>query len=202
MNKKEMLHLKLEGRTYQYIANRAGVSRQRIQQILSPPKLVRDIVVSKYNGYCSKCGLFVGKSGHVHHNSDNDEDYDDIENLELLCLSCHRRAHGNNKVKICLNCGSEYYSHYGRSKYCSRKCWSDYCKVELICGVCGRNFKLSKSEFGGRSRRRKILNLYFCSKRCHGSYWGRNFGRGSCHMHPRQTTMFRALINKIRRLKF
>ena len=94
MDKKQMLTLRLEGRTYEYIANKAGVTRQRVQQLLSPPKAIRDFVVAKYNGYCGTCGLYVGDSGHVHHNPSNgEENYNDIENLELLCISCHRSKH-------------------------------------------------------------------------------------------------------------
>lgn len=94
MNKREMLNLRFEGRPYQFIANKAGISRQRVQQILSPPKAIRDFVIGKFNGLCTECGIYVGKGGHVHHkNSNVDEDYNDIENLVLLCVGCHRRSH-------------------------------------------------------------------------------------------------------------
>lgn len=88
-----MQELKLDGYTYEYIGEKAGVSRQRIQQILSPPKEIRDYITKKYDGRCSECGLIVNKSGHVHHNKGNGENYNDIENLELLCIGCHRKRH-------------------------------------------------------------------------------------------------------------
>ncbi len=88
-----MLKLKLNGYTYQYIAGQAGVTRQRIQQLLSPPRDIRDFVVKKYKGFCISCGIFVGKSGHIHHNGEEFDTYNDILNLQLLCLSCHRNKH-------------------------------------------------------------------------------------------------------------
>jgi hypothetical protein len=94
MTKQEMLLMRLEGKTYQEIALKANISRQRVQQLLSPPKQIRDIVIKKSEGLCSSCGIFVGKSGHVHHKgAELEENYQDIENLELLCCSCHRKAH-------------------------------------------------------------------------------------------------------------
>lgn len=85
--------MRLAGFTYAQIAKKVGISRQRVQQLLSPPKAIRDYVVRKYNGLCQDCGLIVGKSGHVHHQNGNSEDYNDIENLILLCISCHRKRH-------------------------------------------------------------------------------------------------------------
>lgn len=98
MDKAKMLELRLDGRSYQYIANEAGITRQRVQQILSPPASIRNFVVAKFNGRCNRCGIFVGASGHVHHNGDLAiENYDDPNNLELLCLVCHRKAHWGEK---------------------------------------------------------------------------------------------------------
>lgn len=92
----EALQLRLEGLTFAAIAKQLGVSRQRVQQILAPPRDVRDSVVIGAQGRCSACELFVGTAGHVHHlqaTSIEDEDYNDHENLTLLCRSCHRTAH-------------------------------------------------------------------------------------------------------------
>jgi transcriptional regulator with XRE-family HTH domain len=89
-----MLKLRLDGMTYDEIARKAGVSRQRIQQLLSPPPDIRDFVVKKFNGLCNHCGIKVGTSGQVHHHgTDEEETYNDIPNLELLCLACHRAEH-------------------------------------------------------------------------------------------------------------
>ena len=89
-----MLKFRIDGLTYQEIAEKASVSRQRVHQLLSPPAAIRDFVVKKYSGYCMDCGIKVGKAGHVHHNNLSDEeDYSDIDNLQLLCPTCHRHRH-------------------------------------------------------------------------------------------------------------
>lgn len=90
-----MAQLRLAGETYSQIAQRAGLSRQRIQKLISPPKEIRDFILKKYSGHCAKCGIKVGHAGHIHHKEGNDGDeYNDIPNLELLCISCHRKEHG------------------------------------------------------------------------------------------------------------
>ena len=93
LSQKEMLLMRLEGEPYQSIADKAGISRQRIQQILSPPPAIRRSVVAKAKGKCEHCGIKVGSSGHVHHIGNEGENYQDIENLQLLCPSCHRKVH-------------------------------------------------------------------------------------------------------------
>ena len=93
MTKQQMLALRLQGHTYRHIASKAGVSYQWVQQSLSPPKEVRDFIVNKCAGLCRECGILVGSSGHVHHIGLAEENYQDIENLELLCASCHRAQH-------------------------------------------------------------------------------------------------------------
>ena len=98
MDKKEMLKLRLDGLPYAEIAKRSSLSRQRVQQLLSPPKPIKDYVLRKYHGCCKECGLRVGRSGHIHHITSNGENYNDIENLELLCISCHRRKHADSSI--------------------------------------------------------------------------------------------------------
>lgn len=91
------LALKLQGYSYGAIAAEFGISRQRVQQIVSPPKEVRNRIVQQANGYCQKCGIWTGRSGHVHHKgSETMEDFNDIDNLQLLCPSCHRLTHVRN----------------------------------------------------------------------------------------------------------
>ncbi len=189
MDKKEMLMLRLEGRTYKYIADKAGVTRQRIQQVISPPPAIRDYIVRKYNGYCMVCGIHVGLSGHVHHlGSNNGEDYNDIDNLELLCLSCHRTKHAIPKK--CKGCGTEIR---GLRKYCSEKCRRSYYdrlyKVELVCANCEKPFLRGGSAVRGRlapsHSKRNRSNRYFCSRRCQGEYIGKNYGFAA---HPENRT--------------
>ena len=90
---------RLNGLTYAEIGKRLNLSRQRVQQLLQPSREVRDYVVAKYSGKCALCGLFVGKSGHIHHKKTAEENYNDVENLELLCISCHRCIHNSGNCE-------------------------------------------------------------------------------------------------------
>lgn len=92
----EILGLRLSGLSYAEIARAVGLSRQRVQQILAPPKAIRDQVVIRANGKCERCGIVVGRSGQVHHGSPKHQDgdwYNDVERLQLLCVSCHIQVH-------------------------------------------------------------------------------------------------------------
>ncbi len=95
---KEMQEMKLSGATYQEIGDKFSISRQRVQQLISPPPYIRRIVETKAKGKCQGCGVFVGKSGHVHHLGGNGEDYNDIDNLKYLCSSCHMKKHMRTEV--------------------------------------------------------------------------------------------------------
>ena len=168
-----MLMLRLEGRTYQYIANEAGVTRQRIQQILAPPDSVRDYVVNKYDGYCVQCGIYVGSSGHVHHSNANGEDeYEDKENLLLLCISCHRIAHG--LYQPCPQCGKDILQ-CKRNIFCSRECYHAHCFIQIPCEVCGQLTEYRKKEVDWLQERGKQQH-FFCSRKCVGKQAGKNYG--------------------------
>src|SRR3972149_3861748 len=111
MTREELLKLRLDGCTYQSIADKAGISRQRVQQLLSPPKAIRDIVCSRADGRCQRCDVQVGKSGHVHHTGNARENYNDLDNLQLLCVSCHKAAHSYPLkayvANMCPKCGGK-----------------------------------------------------------------------------------------------
>jgi len=120
MNRQDMWRQRLNGYTYEQIAEGAGITRQRVQQILSPPKAIRDHIIKKYDGCCVDCSIRVGKSGHVHHVNTDIEDYGDIENLVLLCISCHRKRHREYQLVEsqpvlhmptlkCLRCGHKWH---------------------------------------------------------------------------------------------
>ena len=97
----EILELRLAGLSFAEISRRVGVSRQRVQQILAPPKPIRDQVIARAEGRCQECGIEVGASGHVHHGSPEHRDgdwYNQIERLILLCVSCHKRVHDGGEV--------------------------------------------------------------------------------------------------------
>ena len=99
-----MMRMRLDGCTYREIGKKFKVSRQRVQWLISPSAGVRSQVLKKARGRCQSCGLLVSQSGHIHHKSlelgkygvkegQLTEDYKDIKNLELLCISCHRKKH-------------------------------------------------------------------------------------------------------------
>lgn len=93
MNKKDLIELKLKGLTYQAIADRYGVSRQYIQQLISPPASVKKWLIKKSGGKCQSCGLDIGRHGHAHHKGNGEDSYNKIEELEYLCISCHLSKH-------------------------------------------------------------------------------------------------------------
>lgn len=93
--KLEVLRLRLSGLPYRAIAERLGVSRQRIQQLISPPPAITNFVRNRANGLCQQCGIQVA-SGHIHHKGSSGlepDRYNDLANLQYLCVSCHRIAH-------------------------------------------------------------------------------------------------------------
>jgi Homeodomain-like domain-containing protein/HNH endonuclease len=84
-----------QGMTYQAIADKVGVSRQRIQQIVRPPIQIVNMLKKRANGRCENCGI-VPRNAHVHHTEKIaalPKTLDSIEFLLYLCPSCHRRAH-------------------------------------------------------------------------------------------------------------
>ena len=91
-----MLGLRLDGLTYAEIGIQAGVSRQRVQQVLCPPLAVRRAVIARFGDSCAVCGIRLHGSGHVHHRQHVElelDAYNDFPNLTLLCVSCHRQQH-------------------------------------------------------------------------------------------------------------
>lgn len=94
--KAEIFRLRREGETFASIAHQLGISRQRVSQLLTPPKGILRLVAERQDGACLDCGLHCNGKGQVHHISvghEDIEDYNDIENLVLLCPSCHRKRH-------------------------------------------------------------------------------------------------------------
>ncbi len=88
----------VQGKTYAAIAIELGVSRQRVQQIVRPPRQIYDAVCRRAGGACEDCGIELA-DGHVHHIETCGRTTDDFnlpENLRYLCPSCHRQAHLQN----------------------------------------------------------------------------------------------------------
>ena len=139
MSPTEMLELRVAGASYQAIAARAGVSRQRVQQLLSPPPGLRRFIVDRAKGKCERCGVTVGNSGHIHHRSHNDLGlYNDTKNLRLLCRGCHWAVHTGPApaktpvyiptIYTCKRCGYTWESHlrHKPSRCARRACGSPY----------------------------------------------------------------------------
>ncbi len=172
----EMLNMQLEGYTYQEIGHYFGLSRQRIQQLLSPPRKVREFIHTKYSGKCFACGIRVGVSGHIHHLLLGKENYNDIDNLVLLCASCHRKAHTPEAIKVCPQCHKEYR---GGNGYCSIECLKTHQlnnHIELRCSQCDGQFR----PFNDKARiKHNQSGVFFCSKHCQGLYVAIHFGFGA-----------------------
>ena len=95
------LQLRLQGFTYQAIGSHLGVSRQRIQQLLSPPKPIRDLVIRRAKEKCERCGVRCRGYGNVHHKNveqELEEQFNDLDNLQWLCLPCHKFVHAHSTV--------------------------------------------------------------------------------------------------------
>jgi hypothetical protein len=77
--------LKDSGMTYAAIAVEMGVTRQRVQNLVSPTDKEKREIIKGAGGKCSRCRS--SEKLHIHHN-----DYSDDPEIEVLCVACHRRA--------------------------------------------------------------------------------------------------------------
>ena len=124
----------------QDIAQKVGISRERVRQILSS------------------------------------------EGLEIKSV-----LRGKPKIRVCMNCLKEFDNKLKQGKkFCSRKCWSDYSRITLVCQVCGKNFKRRASEViyyfnHPQLGNGKIRESICCSRICNGKLRGSNYGFG---LHP------------------
>ena len=179
-----VLEARLAGLTYAAIGRQLGLSRQRIQQIIAPPTDVRDMIIERYNGKCQGCGYPVNGGGHVHHLSCEGENYNDPDNLVLLCIPCHRAAHTNPSLHgACPVCGKPKPNQ--QQEHCSRECFKRSRQMEVTCYTCGKAF----SRYIKRVEHRyvyawvyakhgmNVSDRYFCSRQCQGRWLGRNYGR-------------------------
>src|ERR1017187_4379275 len=92
----QALALRLQGLSYAEIGRQMGVSRQRVQQLTSPSPSVRRFVGYRALWKCQACGTKLGTCGHVHHTGctgKTPDNYNEIENLQYLCTSCHTTVH-------------------------------------------------------------------------------------------------------------
>lgn len=79
--------MKSNGMTYAQIGESMGISRQRVQQLISPTEKEREQIIQENGRRCHKCGKSKGKL-EIHHT-----DYLKGDTI-YLCLSCHRKEHG------------------------------------------------------------------------------------------------------------
>lgn len=99
----QMLELRIEGSSLQQIADIAGVTRQAVGLVLRPPLHVREYIYQRYNDMCGNCNLRIitrttggcikNHAGHIHNSKGGDLDWDTLEDLVLLCNSCHKQKH-------------------------------------------------------------------------------------------------------------
>ena len=138
--RRQALQGRLQGLTYQAIATTMKLSRQRVQQLVSPPLAIRQLVQSRAHGCCEHCGIVTGRAGHIHHRQATGlmpDQFNDLENLQLLCARCHREAHGSPPLRPdrprtqtapaldamyhCLRCGADWLPRHQRlPKRCPR----------------------------------------------------------------------------------
>jgi len=85
------MELRLRGMTYAEIGKALGVSRQRAQQLVRPPRPIYEAVKARAGGKCELCGLEIS-NGHVHH-KERVNDYNGLDNLQYLCVVCHKGEH-------------------------------------------------------------------------------------------------------------
>ena len=98
--KKEAFALRAKGLTYSDIARSLGVSRQRVQQLVRPPEPLYSLILRRAKNKCEECSLPLSRgSGHIHHISGLDFDFNNEANLLYLCPSCHMKAHKPRKVE-------------------------------------------------------------------------------------------------------
>ena len=120
MDKKIIFQMKKKGRSYQYIANCFGVSRQRIWQIINGnsenEKKRKEVGKEKYFGglrkkrlqydddRCQICWMtndenkkLFNRNLSVHH-LDGDKKNNIFKNLMTLCNQCHAEIHLNKII--------------------------------------------------------------------------------------------------------
>jgi hypothetical protein len=91
----QAISLRLSGLTYREIGKSLGITPQGAQSLVKPAAPIYNFVKDKTNGKCAKCGVAID-NGNVHHKVSEgitQKEYDSIENLEYLCISCHQHEH-------------------------------------------------------------------------------------------------------------
>lgn len=85
---------------------------------------------------------------------------------------------GKRTLRTCNSCGEEFRIGSDRpGLFCSKECWSDYHKADLVCGYCGKEFKRPYSDVRAWAKR-GIQEGPFCSRECQGKWLGEEHGLG------------------------
>ncbi len=85
------------------VARELGVSIGRIQQVVNPSSQVRRYIRKKANGKCQNCGLAISYLGQIHDPQGRCAEldgYDEVGDLILLCVYCHRLAHTSDPHQV------------------------------------------------------------------------------------------------------
>lgn len=81
---------------------------------------------------CQRCGST--QNLHIHH-IDRNPLNDSINNLEVLCSTCHHKEHVNEKpLSTCVVCGKNFLaaSHRNRNKICSALCAKEWGRINAL----------------------------------------------------------------------
>jgi len=121
--------------------------------------IYRRWALNYYGEKCIKCESI--EKIQVHH-IDEDRENNDLSNLMVLCVSCHKKEHRTVKRGNCLKCGNVVKRVHG--KYCSYFCRSqkNYEKIidkERPCEYCKQ-----KMPFTAKLKQR------FCCRECSGKF--------------------------------
>jgi endogenous inhibitor of DNA gyrase (YacG/DUF329 family) len=161
---------------------KGGVSRRYSNVTLRP------LVLSRDGDRCWICGTTLSKL-EIHHLDSNHRN-NALDNLRLLCRSCHTKEHGKGKdLKNTFNpaairklpdlqcpiCSTTFRPRHSTSRFCSRICQGTYhsAKMQRVssrnCDHCGKVF----TPYHQHGR--------FCSRKCFGADW-------SVRLRSRQST--------------
>lgn len=91
------MQLRLEGLTYAEIGKMLNISRQRAQQLIRPTADVYQQLRERAQQRCESCGE-IERAGHAHHIDVLEEDHNNLNNLEYLCIDCHLARHGKGSA--------------------------------------------------------------------------------------------------------
>lgn len=172
-----VLELKRSGMTYKQISIKFGVTPQYVQLSLVPRGIVRRQLFIKYNYCCADCGKNLKTTRFNIHHISYDNNYNELDNLALLCTPCHMKRHRkHNHNMVCNYCGTEFISP-NRRKYCSSKCRYLDSWTLLHCSYCGEGFYMRNSYYRRRMKNqlRNKPFLSFCGKKCQGRWLGGRF---------------------------